>query len=71
MDTPVSNEVYDMLSILDSKLEALAAYDTYEKDMHDSNKKLLDQIRDDDLRHADMLVSAVETMARGDGLRKK
>ncbi len=71
MDTPVTNEVYDLLSVLQNKLEAIAAYDQYEKDMHGDSKKLLSQIRDDDKRHAEMLVGAVEMMARNGGLQKK
>ncbi len=71
MDTPVSNQVYDVLSILDSKLESLSAYDKYEKDMQGEFKQILDQIRSDDRRHAEMLVNAVERMARNGGLTKK
>ncbi len=71
MDTPVSNEVYDMLSVLQNKLEALQAYDKYDKDMHGESKKLLEQIRMDDKRHAEMLANAVEMTARNGGLQKK
>ncbi len=71
MDSPVRNDMYDLLSVLDNKLEALAAYDKYDKDMHGELKDLLDQIRNDDRRHAEMLVNAVERVARNGGLSKK
>ena len=71
MDSPLSNEVYDLISMLDNKLEALAAYDKYSKDMKDENKRLLEQIRDDDYRHAQLLAAALESVARSDGLTKK
>ncbi len=71
MDSPVSNEAYDLLSMLDSKLEGLSAYDKYDKYLHGENKQLLEQIRSDDKRHAEMLVNAVERMARNGGLIKK
>ncbi len=71
MDSPVNNQAYDLISILDNKLEALAAYDKYDKDLHGEYKDLLDQIRNDDRRHAEMLANAVERVARNGGLAKK
>ena len=71
MDSPLSNEVYNLVSILDNKLEALAAYDKYSKDMHDDNKRLLEQLREDDYRHAQLVAAALERVARSEGLTKK
>ena len=71
MDSPLSNEVYNLVSILDNKLEALAAYDKYGKDMHDDNKRLLEQLREDDYRHAQLVAAALERVARSDGLTKQ
>ncbi len=71
MDSPVRNDVYDLLSMLDSKLEGLNAYDKYEKDLHGEFKDLLNQIRTDDRRHAEMLANAVERIARDGGLKKQ
>ncbi len=71
MDSPVRNDVYDLLSMLDTKLEGLSAYDKYEKDLHGEFKDLLNQIRTDDRRHAEMLANAVERVARDGGLIKK
>lgn len=71
MNYPVSDEVYDLFTVLQNKLQALAAYDKFGKDMHDSTKQLLDQIRQDDRRHAELLTNALENLARSEGLRKK
>jgi rubrerythrin len=71
MSYPISNEVYDLLTVLQNKLQALEAYDRFSKDMHDTTKQLLDQIRKDDTRHAELLANALETLARSEGLRKK
>lgn len=71
MNYPISNEVYDLITVLQNKLQALEAYDKFGKDMHDDTKRLLEQIRQDDSRHAELLSSALEGLARGDGLRKK
>ncbi len=70
MDTPISNEAYDVLTMLQSKLEALQTYDKYSKDMHDGNKKLLDQLRQDDYHHVELLTQTLEAMACNGGLKK-
>lgn len=71
MNSPVSNEVYDLFTVLQNKLQALAAYDKFGKDMHDTTKQLLEQIRQDDSRHAELLTGALETLARSQGFRNK
>lgn len=71
MNYPISNEVYDVITVLQNKLQALAAYDKFGKDMRDETKRLLEQIRQDDARHAELLTNALENLARSDGLRKK
>lgn len=71
MNYPISNEVYDLITVLQNKLQALAAYDRFGKDMHDETKTVLEQIRQDDYRHAELLSNALENLARSEGLRKK
>ncbi len=71
MNSPINNEVYDVLTVLQNKLEALAAYDKFGNDMHDETKRLLEQIRQDDYRHAELLAQALERLARSEGLTKK
>ena len=65
----LSNRTYNLLAILLSKLEGLEAYDTYAEDMQDEDMKIIEQIRRDDERHANMLRDAVEKMVKEGGLR--
>ena len=57
--TPVSDVEYDVLSVLQSKLEALEVYETYMDDCEDAGDtachQLFSEIRDDDQRHAERL----------------
>jgi len=64
----LSNRTYNLLAILLSKLEGLEAYDTYAEDMQEEDMKILDQIRRDDERHANLLRDAVEKMVKEGGL---
>ena len=65
----MSDSTYNMLAILLSKLEGLEAYDTYLEDMDGEGKKIIEQIRRDDERHAEMLRSFVEQMVKSGGLK--
>jgi rubrerythrin len=61
--TPVSDLEYDVLSTLQSKLESLEVYEAYLDDCEDANdsecRQLFEQIRDDDMRHAERLREAL------------
>ena len=65
----VSDSTYNLLAILLSKLEGLEAYDTYLEDMNGDGKKIIEQIRRDDERHAEMLRSHIEGMIKSGGLK--
>ncbi len=65
----LSDNTYNLLAILLSKLEGLEAYDTYLQDADDDSRRLIEQIARDDERHAEMLRSAVERMVRDGGLK--
>lgn len=65
----LSNRTYNLLAILLSKLEGLEAYDTYAEDMQEEDMKMLDLIRRDDERHANLLRDAIEKMVKEGGLR--
>ena len=65
----LSDNTYNLLAILLSKLEGLEAYDTYLQDANDDSRKIIEQIARDDERHAEMLRSAVESMVRNGGLK--
>ena len=65
----ISDQTYNLLAILLSKLEGLEAYDTYLEDMDGDSRSLIEQIRRDDERHAEMLRSAVEQLVKSGGLK--
>ncbi|HEY0069899.1 MAG TPA: hypothetical protein VGE04_08035 [Chloroflexia bacterium] len=65
----LSDNTYNLLAILLSKLEGLEAYDTYLQDADDDSRKIIEQIARDDERHAESLRAAVEKMVRDGGLR--
>ncbi|MEA2574039.1 MAG: hypothetical protein QOH93_1337 [Chloroflexia bacterium] len=65
----LSDNTYNLLAILLSKLEGLEAYDTYLQDADDDSRKIIEQIARDDERHAEALRSAVERLVRDGGLK--
>jgi hypothetical protein len=66
----ISDQTYNLLAILLSKLEGLEAYDTYMEDMKESDdRKMIEQIRRDDERHAQMLREHIEKLIKEKGLR--
>ena len=66
----ISDQTYNLLAILLSKLEGLEAYDTYMEDMKEGeDRKIIEQIRRDDERHAQLLREHVEKLVREKGLK--
>ncbi|HET9494815.1 MAG TPA: hypothetical protein VFR15_11345 [Chloroflexia bacterium] len=66
----ISDQTYNLLAILLSKLEGLEAYDTYIEDMQEGEgRKMIEQIRRDDERHAQMLREHVEKLVKEGGLK--
>lgn len=65
----LSDNTYNLLAILLSKLEGLAAYETYLQDADDDSRGIIEQIARDDERHAEQLRAAVERMVRDGGLK--
>ena len=69
-NTIVSDQTYNLLAILLSKLEGLEAYDTYMEDMKEGeDRKIIEQIRRDDERHAQLLREHIEHLVKEKGLR--
>lgn len=68
-DNIISDSTYNLLAILLSKLEGLEAYDTYLDDMEGEGRQMIEQIRRDDERHAQMLREALEKMVQQNGLK--
>jgi rubrerythrin len=66
---PVSDLEYDVLSALQSKLEALEVYEAYLEDCEDAGdndcRQLFEEIREDDQRHAERLRSALARLLAG------
>lgn len=65
----LSNNTYNLLAVLLSKLEGLEIYDTYLEDADETSRNILEQIRRDDERHAELLRSTVEQLVRNGGLK--
>ncbi len=71
MKYPVSDEVYNLLSMLTNKLQALEAYDEYGKDMDSTGRDILKRITADDSAHIELLIDALETQIKQNGMRPK
>jgi bacterioferritin (cytochrome b1) len=66
----MTNLSYDIVTVLQSKLEAIAAYDIYLKDCKESGdaacQKLVAELKKDDERHVTQLRAELERMVRED-----
>ena len=64
----LNNVCYDVLTVLQSKLEALTVYDRYLQDCQAAGdercRQLLAEIRQDDERHAERLRAEIERLVR-------
>ena len=65
----ISNRTYNLLAILLSKLEGLEAYDTYLEDVEGDERQVIEQIRRDDERHAQLLRETIEKLVQQGGFR--
>jgi bacterioferritin (cytochrome b1) len=70
---PMTNLSYDVLTVLQNKLEAVAAYEHYLKDCHESGnaecQKLVAELKADDERHIELLRKEIERMVRAGTFR--
>ena len=67
----LSDATYDLLAVLLSKLEGLEAYDSYIQDLEgvdDKGSQIIEQIRRDDERHAQILRDHIEQLVQSGGL---
>lgn len=71
MEYPVSNEVYNLLSMLTNKLQALEAYDHYSKDMKGTGSDAVKRIATDDRAHVELLIDQLEAQIKQHGMRPK
>jgi hypothetical protein len=69
----MSNLSYDLLTVLQNKLEAIAAYAIYEKDCKASGdtacQQLVVQLKRDDERHVELLREELIRLVKADQFR--
>lgn len=67
-ELPLSNLNYDLLTILQNKLEAIAAYDVYLRDCREAGQhdchELVAELKRDDERHVEYLRAKLEQVVR-------
>ena len=61
IQSPVDDQLYDLLQALTSKCEAIEAYAKYEEDAEGEAKQLFQELARDDIRHAERLLEALRT----------
>ena len=59
IQSPVDDQMYDLLQALTSKCEAIEAYAKYEDDAEGDAKQLFQELARDDIAHAERLVEAL------------
>lgn len=59
---PVDNNTYNVLQMLASKLEAIEVYQKYQKDADETTRGLIQELMNDDRRHAERLMDALRQM---------
>lgn len=70
---PLSDLAYDVLTALQSKLEAVTAYEVYIEDCEeagdDESRQLFEELLEDDERHVERLTARLEQLVRDGKLR--
>lgn len=66
---PVRNDIYNLIMMLASKLEAIEVYQEYAQDMEDGEAAVLRRIEADDRQHVELLIDQIEKSVRDHGLR--
>jgi hypothetical protein len=61
IQSPIDDQLYDLLQALTSKCEAIEAYAKYEEDADGDAKQLFQDLARDDTAHAERLVEALRT----------
>ncbi len=61
IQSPIDDQMYDLLQALTSKCEAIEAYAKYEQDADGEAKQLFQQLARDDVRHAEQLLEALRS----------
>jgi len=61
IQSPIDDQLYDLLQALTSKCEAIEAYAKYEEDADGENKQIFQELARDDTKHAERLLDALRT----------
>ena len=61
IQSPIDDQLYDLLQTLTSKCEAIEAYAKYEDDASGDAKQIFQEMARDDIRHAERLLQVLKT----------
>ncbi len=62
--SPVDNNTYNLLKVLTSKLEALQAYATYERDADERSRGILQELTESDRRSVERVMETLRETLR-------
>ena len=62
---PVDNNTYNLLQMLASKLEAIEAYQKYEKDANEQSRPVIQELMQQDRQHAQRLYDLLKQTLQG------
>ena len=61
IQSPVDDQLYDLLQAIVSKCEGIEAYAKYEEDADEENRRLFQELAQEDVRHVERLLEALRT----------
>ena len=61
IQNPVDDQLYDLLQVIVSKCEAIEAYAKYEEDADEQNRRLFQDLAQQDAQHIERLLEALRT----------
>ncbi len=61
IESPVDDQLYDLLQVIVSKCEAIEAYAKYEEDADEQNRRLFQELAQEDVQHVERLLEALRT----------
>jgi hypothetical protein len=59
IQSPVDDQLYDLLQVIVSKCEAIEAYAKYEEDADEQNRRLFQELAQQDVEHVERLLEAL------------
>ena len=67
--SPVDDQLYNLMQALVSKCEAIEAYSKYEQSSQGEGRSLFQTLGQEEVRHAEQLLDAVRTQLNSSGQR--